>query len=166
MKARRGYVMSDTDGAEVLFYDLESWFKYAEKIGQQRLYNFLMTESILLLAFAAVRGWDNRYLAIEESLLFLGLGVSILWFFQGTRQKKFHDVISMKLRAMLDNNEIDINKVAYKIIDDLKREHKRKKPSNHIKLNILEHLFSTRQLLWIIPLCFFAEYIYIFWCIW
>jgi phage antirepressor YoqD-like protein len=44
-----------TDGAELLFM-IWKWFKYAEKIGQQRLYNFLI-QNQYIAGFSAVLGW-------------------------------------------------------------------------------------------------------------
>ena len=77
-----------------LIADASAGFRHAEVVVQQRLYNFLMAESILLLASAAT-------IAVEETsgrrwliLAVSGLGVLIglAWTVLGHRQRWFIDL--------------------------------------------------------------------------
>jgi hypothetical protein len=77
----------------------DEWFRHAENIGQQRLYNFLMVSSIMLVGcatlMASTKNIGGPSLAIFLSIL--GIRMSRMWYIQGRRQAKFHDMVERNL---------------------------------------------------------------------
>jgi hypothetical protein len=72
--------------------DANAGFRHAEVIVQQRLYNFLMAESILLLAAAAILA--NSVIDLSRALFLftvslLGFVLSVAWAILGYRERIF-----------------------------------------------------------------------------
>jgi hypothetical protein len=86
---------------ETAILQLDEWFRFAELIGQQRLYNFLMSASILLLACAAILSTTQGSKWFATSLSVFGQILSALWVIVGSRQCKFHEKIETEIDGIL-----------------------------------------------------------------
>jgi len=131
--------------------DLDHWFQFAEEIGQQRLYNFLWSASILLLACATILSSDKAPRVLADFLSGLGILMSLLWYVLGRRQAKFHGKIDHELRQLLSAHATPEQFAIYHI------QHMKDSPETQpqdVRLTSIEISLSNRRFLWFIPLLF------------
>jgi hypothetical protein len=139
---------------------VDEWFRHAENIGQQRLYNFFMAGAVILVACAAllqlkpVGCWLSAFLAGG------GCTLSIAWFFLGTRQIKFHGHLQHVVDEALEQLRAagrDPQMFGYYWIRYLQKNQVDKTSSFH--LNRAEEWLSSRYFLKAVPALFILLYI-------
>jgi hypothetical protein len=155
--------------------DFDEWFRYAEEIGEHRLYNYLMASSIILVAYATLLASNKENIGAHWLAIFLalfGILTSIMWLILGRRQKKFHDMFDNYIDRLCDEYDqkeklaiyqvrkmkrVKIKQILKQIwfnLFHLTKEKRMVENQQEIKLSCLELLLSDRQLYWIIPLLF------------
>ena len=132
--------------------EYDEWFRYAETIGQQRLYNFFMAASILLLACATILASEKSPICLSLGLSVCGFILSLLWTISGYRQVKFHEILEDKIDSLLEKHPLPF-KFPIASIRNLKRG-----IDSSIKLSFIEKFFSTRVFLWLVPVVFMAGF--------
>jgi hypothetical protein len=131
----------------------DKWFQYAENIGQQRLYNFLMAASITFVGYATLLTSTNIIAHIIALLLaMLGILMSIIWYVLGKRQAKFHNMLDEKLRDIFRRYET-ISK-EHPIFYVLQMKDHPDEQSETTRLNYIELLLSSRLFLSVVPIVF------------
>jgi hypothetical protein len=129
----------------------DEWFRYAETIGQQRLQSFLQISAILLAVSAAFQATKCRAVySLPFSLI--GIVLSILWYFLGSRQSKFHDMLDKQLGSFLDKHPSKYTFPGYHV-------RLMKLPTDK-RLWEIEHCLSTRKFLLIVPSLFLFVYLF------
>lgn len=136
--------------------DYDVWFRYAEEIGQHRLYNFLMSASILILACATLMVGDGpgkKY--VVTTMCILGVWLGFLWTVLGMRQKKFHEAFESQLSLWLQKSGVIDYSIPAQILVglkgdglDLNDDSCRKKLELHW---VEKHLGASRNFLILIP---------------
>ena len=132
-------------------HNLDQWFQFAEKIAQERLYNFLWSTSILLLACATIISSDTAPNLLADFLSGLGMIMSLLWYILGRRQAKFHAKIDYELRQLLRKHEAPEQFAIYHI---QQMKDSRDDQPRDMRLNLIELILSSRRFLWFVPVLF------------
>lgn len=106
---KKCYVIMETQTTkEKTLKDHVAWFKYAETIGETRLYNYLMSSSILLLACATIIACDEdmsgKHLLITIFTL-VGCFLSYSCLIHGSRQVKFHKIFYRKIKEIIKSDK-------------------------------------------------------------
>jgi hypothetical protein len=84
----------------------DKWFRYAETIGQTRLYNFLMAFSILLAACSVLLGIKSFGTTMLAGVIAVGGIIVCLWSVTlGNRQIKFHQMIEANICELMERYE-------------------------------------------------------------
>jgi hypothetical protein len=143
--------------------DAANWFRHAEIVVQQRFYNFLMAESILLLAAAAVLASDSLISrrVFVGTLASVGIVLSIAWTILGIRQKKFVDLhmdIIENLERQIDS-QYKVLRVATPIAE--LRRGTTNNPIDGTTITLSRNQLITRSsnLLWVGPIAFGIAFI-------
>lgn len=149
--------LKKTIGDQINAFD--KWFQYAEQIGQQRLYNFLMAASIIFVGcatlMASTKNTGGHILAILLSLL--GIGMSWMWYILGRRQAKFHDMLEKNLRKRFEQLGYPDN---CEHCDEFPIYHVYQMKIDNNELTCLERKWSNRLFLSAVPKWFgFAFFI-------
>lgn len=134
---------------------LDEWFRFAESIGQERLYNFLMAASILFLACATTITTGGIGTIFAIAVAGLGTFFSFLWWVLGKRQSKFHNKIDTELRIRFERHPTPEQFAIYHI-HDMKT---RLEIDKSQELNKLEHFVSNRRVLRWVPILFGCAFI-------
>lgn len=129
----------------------DKWFQYAEVIGQQRLYNFLMASSIIFVGCATLLASNSNMIGfiLSACLAILGAFLSWVWYVLGRRQAKFHDMIDENIDQLCHCIGPD-NAVRFPIwhVRDLKLPNNR---LSKIQLSKSERNMSNRKVLSDVP---------------
>ncbi len=136
--------------------DLDHWFQYAERVGQERLYTFLWAASILLLACVTILSSETAPDLLAVFLSILGIILSLLWYILGKRQAKFHSKIDQELRKALANHKEPEQFAIYHI--QQMKDSPGKQPRD-LRLNLVERILQTRRFLWIVPVLFALAFV-------
>lgn len=138
--------------------EFDTWFRYAEEIGQHRLYNFLMSASILLLACATILTSQAAPWNLAKVLSVFGIILSFLWVIIGRRQHKFHVMLECEITKLLDGHPYKDKFTIYHV-QNLKKP---PLPNTSNKLSFLERKLATRNFLWIVPGVFLLVFLLTF----
>ncbi len=136
--------------------DLDQWFQFAEKIGQERLTNFLWSASILLLACATIISSDTVSNLLANFLSVLGIIMSLLWIILGRRQAKFHGKIDYELRQAFREHKEPEQFAIYHI--QQMKDYRDGQPRD-VRLNQIELALSNRRFLWFVPVLFALAFV-------
>jgi disulfide bond formation protein DsbB len=135
----------------------DKWFQYAENIGQQRLYNFLMAASITFVGCATLLASTNIAGHLVAVLLaVLGMFMSVMWYILGRRQAKFHTMIEVNLSRLFNSLGDCKNCEEFPIyhVMSMKDKTKPQQEDSRLSLNPLEHWLSNRRFLSAVPVLF------------
>lgn len=141
-------------------------YRHAETIVQARLYNYLVSATILLAAWPGFNTSDTWSAIFHLVISFLGFLLSLLWSILGFRQCKFLDV-HMDIIVDLENQlpedyqnmgmktTVPINNLQKGLLVNLRNSDK------NIKLNKFEKMFSSRNFLFIVPIGFKVTFLFL-----
>jgi len=137
--------------------DAAAWFQHAETIVQQRLYNFLMAASILILAAATSLSASphpaQKWVVLTVSTV--GLLLSAAYGVLGIRQVKFIDLHM----DIVESLELKLKNPDYRIITQIARlragdEARSPLTNTARKLNTFERIFRSSHFLIASPFAF------------